>query len=403
MTSPLRRAGILTLLLFAMGSAPAFPGPGDVKAQSLLGTGGLGVPVEAVGAQGRGMGSVGAGLFGWHLSPHDPGAAHGLRIPSVVASMQPTTVTVDANGEPVEGGGTRFPLLGITFPFDRGVLTVTFAGAFDQDWEARHEHLVDLGPEAVDVEDVFRSQGGLSTLRVGWSRTVAEDFGVGVGVGTYLGSIERSFTRNFDTEQVGEDVEPFRAQGRWDARGPTAAVGLTWQPSSSFRVGGSAVWSGDLELRPTDASVEAGVEERGKYTLPTEFRVGGSASLTPVIALNLGVSYADWSEIGNELRDGGSRGPAWSYGGGLEWRGVQLLGRPLPIRAGHRRTELPFLYQGEPADEAVTTGGFSLALAEAEEVPLARVDVAVERGSREAGDFSERLWRTTVTLRLAGG
>ncbi len=393
------RIPVLFVLLLLFLAAPWNPGP--LEAQSLLGAGGLGVPVDPMDARARAMGSGGPGLFGWHLSPHDPGAGAGMNLPSVTATLQPTSSQMVRNGETLDVGGTYFPHVAVSYPFDRGVLSVTLAGVLDQEWDARVESTMNLAGEPVVVEDIFRSRGGVSSLRVGWSRRIGTTLGVGAALGTYLGSIDREFSRTFDQEAVGEDVEPFRARGRWNARGLNGLAGVTWQPSSSLRLGGSMTWPGSLEMRSVDGGEAE--DERGTYDLPVELRLAASGRLTSQLAVSLGVGTADWTSTGEDLQEGGTVGRAWNYGGGLEWSAIQLLGRTLPLRFGYRAADLPFLFEGQAASERSTVGGIGIHLSDAEAMPLARIDVAVERGDRDAGTFSEEFWRTTVTLRLAGG
>jgi hypothetical protein len=69
--SRLRVACVTVMLLAA---------PAGVSGQSLFARGGLGVPVEPIGARAKGMASLGIGLFGSSLSPVDPAA--GLEVPS---------------------------------------------------------------------------------------------------------------------------------------------------------------------------------------------------------------------------------------------------------------------------------------------------------------------------------
>jgi hypothetical protein len=52
--------------------------------------------------------------------------------------------------------------------------------------------------------------------------------------------------------------------------------------------------------------------------------------------------------------------------------------------------------------ESALGGGIGVLLARAGDIPLARVDVAVERGRREGGSLGEDFWRTTLTFRAAG-
>jgi hypothetical protein len=114
------------------------------------------------------------------------------------------------------------------------------------------------------------------------------------------------------------------------------------------------------------------------------------------------MSYADWKPSPEGLGAETVAGAVMSFGGGIEWQGGGFGSRTLPIRLGMRRSDLPFLLNGEKPIETLFSGGVGLNLTQAESFVLAGVDMAVERGSREAGAFSEDFWRATFTFRVSG-
>jgi hypothetical protein len=201
-----------------------------------------------------------------------------------------------------------------------------------------------------------------------------------------------------DPESVGGGVEAFVVQGRWRASGAFASAGVAWDPSDLLRVSAAVTWTDKLGFSPTTTSTAEG----GEYSIPLEWRVGATATLTPGLALSAGVVFADWSDVGQELGEGTTREGSWSYGGGIEWARASLFGRPFPLRIGLRQQDLPFHFDAIPARERTISGGFGLGLVETDGIPIARVDVGFERGSRDAGNLSESFLRTTVSLRLAG-
>jgi hypothetical protein len=296
-------------------------------------------------------------------------------------------------------GNTRFPVIGVSYPYRGSAFTVSMGSFLEQEWEVRNTLMLDLAGEEVEARDTFRSEGGIGQLRLGWGRRITESVAVGASGGILTGSLERSLTRELDPDQVGPDVDPFQTAARWSASGTVVSAGAAWNPSEMVRVGGSATWFGDLTLRPVAGS---GGGTRS-YSLPIEYRVGGTFEMAPRLSLVLGTTYADWTGAGEDLGGGGTRGAVWSYGGGIEWTGAALLGRPLPLRLGYRQRDLPFLFQGEAGSERGFSGGFGINLADTEEMPIARLELGVQRGSRDAGALSEDFWRATVSVRLAGG
>ncbi len=370
--------------------------PGALEAQSLLGTGGLGIPSEALDARSRALGGVGVGLSGWQLLPNDPGSTGGLFLPSITLTMQPASVSV--NGAE-SAGRTRFPVVAVSYPYRNVIFSVQFGSFLEQEWEARTERTIAIGDEQVLATDVFESKGGVGVARFGAGYRIIPTLAVGANVGTYIGALERRFIRELDPVAVGPDVEPYAIRGRWRSSGTTVAVGVAWDPSPLFRLGATVTHSGDLEMSPVGET--AG--EARKYPIPLEYRAGGTFSLTPGVALALGASYADWSETGAAMTDTETRAGTWTYGGGVELAGVSLRERRIPFRLGVREQQLPFHFQGAESSERSYSAGFGIHVADAEDVPVARFELSLERGSRSAGALSEEFWRTTLSIRLAGG
>jgi hypothetical protein len=89
-------------------------------------------------------------------------------------------------------------------------------------------------------------------------------------------------------------------------------------------------------------------------------------------------------------------------GAGLELAQARLFGRTTPLRVGFRRRGLPFALEGESAHEQSFSAGFGLPLNVTNEVVLAAMDLAVERGNRTSGSYREDFWRATLSLKVAG-
>lgn len=395
----MRKLVALGVVLVSTVTADVAP----VQGQSLLGAGGFGMPVEALGARSRGMGGLGMGLPGTALLPGDPAAARNLQIPMITASYQPTWATYQFQGSEREATASRFPYMGIAYPVGAvgGVATLTLSGVLDQNWEAIRESTFVLGSgQILDVTDRFRSEGGVSALRLGWAQNVTESVGVGLTLGSYLGNLRRSLARTFRQGDVPADaLNPFQQGMEWRLTGPTAVLGATWDPSELVRVAGSVTWSGDLHAEPKGSSEGPGQD----MDLPLEYRMGATGSLSPRLSLNVGASYADWSGVTDDLNSGSGVGDVWSYGGGLEWEGPQLLGRTFPLRLGGRHTDYPFRFEGVAPAEDVVAFGVGLNLLGNPDQPVAAFDLSFEIGSRDAGSFSESFTRATFSVRVAGG
>ena len=73
-----------------------------------------------------------------------------------------------------------------------------------------------------------------------------------------------------------------------------------------------------------------------------------------------------------------------------------------PLRFGYRRSTLPFSFDADEVTERIYSGGVGLALNRTNNITLASVDLAVERGRRWAGGIAENFWRGTISFQAAG-
>ncbi len=385
----------------AVGIGMALLLPGAATGQSLLGTRGLGLPLEALDARSRALGSEGVGLLGGNLNPTELASATALLIPTVNFTLQPHWQSGTLDGESMSSQGMRFPLLGIAYPVEslNGMVTLTFGSFMDQRWEIQESGTEELAGVPTPVTNTFRSDGGIAALRLGWAQRFGSTLSVAVSGGLHTGSVTRTYIRTFDSLAVpSSELIPFTDGGKWRYSGPTAALGAVWDPVQFLRLGGSVTWSGDLEADPSSDTSGEGAS----YAIPTVFRLGASGVLTTRLSLTVGMSYADWTSTEDGLNPETVGGGVLSYGGGVEWAASGFGDRTLPIRLGIRRADLPFLFSGEQPAETVYSGGFGLNLTQAEQFVLAGIDFAIERGSRTAGILDETFWRASMTFRVSG-
>jgi len=375
--------------------------PGTLDAQSLLGTRGLGLPIEAMNARARALGSEGVGLMDGNLNATELATATGLLLPTANFSLQPHWGSGSVDGTSVEAQGTRFPLLGLAYPVLslNGMVTLTYGAFMDQRWKAQETETIEVEGVPTTVTNTFTSDGGIAALRLGWSQRFGRTLSLSVNGGLHTGSVVRTYRRNFD-ELAGKFPEllAFSDGGKWVYHGLTAGLGAAWDPVDVLRLGASVTWSGDLDAKPTDDT--AG--RAATYALPTVFRFGATGVLTPALSLSLGTSYQNWTGSEGGLEPEVVAGGIWSFGGGLELEASGPWGRTLPLRIGMRRAGLPFLFNGEKATETLYSGGLGLNLTQADQFVLAGADLALERGGRTAGTLKEDFWRMTLTFRVSG-
>lgn len=376
--------------------------PGALSGQSLLSGYGFGAPMESLDARALALGGMGMGLSGTELAAHDPAAAADLAVPAILFTTLTSWNDVQEAGQSSSFTTTRFPNLGIMYPV-RGVGTfsLAFNGVMDQTWTVTQERLLTLEGAAgtqARVTDTFESDGGVSALRLGLARRLSPQLAVGATVGTYMGSLTRRFTRSFDSLEVETGVPDFQIGGFWDYSGFIASVGATVDLGSVARVSGSWSLGGELEADPSTDTDGGSLA----VSMPSELRFGGSALLSDRLNLSAGILFADWTRAGEDI-PGVEGGSVLRLGGGVEWSGASLLGKPSSIRLGYRRGDLPLRREGDPeVTESVFSGGLGMNLLQSGPLLLARTDFTVERGRRDAGVFTEEFWRLAVTLRVSG-
>ena len=388
-----RHAGIgagLAVLLLAL--------PGQATAQSLFSGYVFGSPLEIGDARQVALGSVGIGLGGTPISPHDPAAGVDLVLPSVAFTGQGLWGTAQEPGGSSDFHASRFPSIGIVYPIPGVVsLSASFTGVLDQNWEVAEERLLAIGDEGTRVTDRFVSDGGVSSLRFGIARRLTPNISVGLNAGTYLGDVTRRFARSFDSLPVEGELPDFQVGGNWDYGGAMAAVGSVVEFPGVGRLAGSVTWGGELRASPTAGTDGEGVT----LDMPFEYRVGGTAILSQALFLNAGVHLADYGSTAEAL-DGVAGASMFRVGAGLEWAGASLLGKSSALRLGYRRGEMPFRPETETdIVESIFSAGLGINLLEVQGAVLAESDFAVEWGSRDSSLFTEDFFRFSVSLRMS--
>lgn len=386
------RALVVGLLLTA-ASAPA-------SAQSLFNAAGIGLPIEAIDGRARALGSIGIGLPGASLLPTDPAASARLLVPGALLVAQPTWVDMTRTGAAGHRyfRGSRFPLFAASYPAFGGMATLHARSVLDQGYRGERPVTLDFGGTQVQATDVFEQDGSVAALTVGYARMVGPTTSVGISAGRYTGSVASTLAREFDDSVSTNQVVPYGSEGSWSYSGYQVTAGVSSDVAGLVRVAASATLSTDLDAHGTGTTTGA---DRS-FNIPLQLRVGASSELAPGFSLSASAARADWSGIASDLSAGAQAGSATSYGVGLELTQVRLFGRTSPLRLGFRRTGLPFSLEGGGAHEQSFAGGLSLALNETNEIVLAAVDFALEKGRRTGGSYREDFWRATVSLRVSG-
>lgn len=385
-----RRVVAAGLVAVAFAAEPA-------HAQSLFNAAGLGTPVEALDGRARAMGSVGIGLPGRSIMPTDPGGLARLGISTGVMAASPSWVDYSAAGD--RSGsfqGNRFPLMGIGYPVLGGMASIQIGSFLDQTYEVTRVGETDLGDGPVRTSDAFVQDGAVSNVNLGFARALGERYTAGLTIGRYAGSLDRTLERTYGDETDAANVDTYIESGVWSWTG--------W----SLTAGGSADFenlrvAASVQI-PTDLTGTASAETRGsdeRFALPTQYRVGATASLGPSVLVHGSAVLSDWSDTQGQLNTGFA-GSGSGFGVGVELSRARLLGKDAPLRFGFRRVGLPFAFEDESVTERTFSGGFGLVLNETAGIVLAGVDLSLERGLRSSATLTENFWRATLSLLTSG-
>ena len=374
-----------------------FSGAGQVSGQSVFNAAGLGVPSEALDGRARSLGNLGIGLPGPGFIPTDPAAAGRLTLATGVIASQPSWVEYSTSG--TESGSfqaNRFPLLGVAYPIFQGMASIQIGSFLDQRYTESSVGSVDLSTGTVPTLDEFVQNGSVSNVNLGYSRLFGRDIAAGLGVGRYAGSVVRTLTRTFEDGSTG-DVDSYVEEGRWSYTGHHLTAGVSTGLGDNVHVAAS------VQI-PTALDASASDETEGAdrtYDLPVQYRFGASATYGTLLFTGSAV-LADWSGAQDALTGAVQAGSANGFGVGLEFSRARLWGRDAPLRFGFRRTGLPFSFGSDDVIERIMSGGVGLALNTTNDVVLAAVDLAIERGRRSGMGVVEKFWRATVSFKASG-
>lgn len=376
-------------LLLGLSAAPA-------SAQSLFATRGLGVPVMPVDARAAALGGIGVGLLGFHTSMTNPAELAGLSRRGVSAALQPVSTSVELEGVEDGTSGTRFPLLSILYPVSqRLVLSLGYGGYLDQSWGVVTEGEQVIDGETVATNDLLRSIGGISQMRLSAAWSLSPTFSIGAAAGLLAGNVERQAARTFSDSAA--TIRFFEERVRWRFSAPIAAVGMRWDAIPGVRLGASAMVGGDLEARSDDD----GAEDRS-YGSPLDLTAGASVRISQLFLATAGGSWSRHpTTSGTTVTTETMR-----FGGGLEYQGVRSGLRAYPLRLGVHWAQLPYHLEGE--DQPTELGGsFGVGFRLGDPMdPAAVADFGVERSMRTGlsggavDGLDEQLWRFTFSLSL---
>lgn len=358
---------------------------------------GLGYPVEPVDGRSAALGGTGIGLLGGTFSLRSPADLLLHAEPGFGMSFSGEAVTVEGEDGSLDTGRERFTTIRALVPFGDWAVAFGFGSEFDQDWSVRFQDTLVLADGSVPFEEAREHDGGISSIDLSVARRLGP-LGVGVSAQRLTGSLRQTFFRAFGLPLGTAPVLAGIADGQEVAyRAWRFKAGASIAVSDRFVVSGSFGLGGTLH-----ATVLDGDGSDAEFDLPTTLEIGGSARLSDRLLVTAAGGWGGWSVV--TPRDGGPGSAFTSHdvnwmGGGIEYRGLSLLGGGLPIRFGARRADLPFSLGAEGLDESAITGGFGWEFQDG----LAVLDLSFEAGRR--GDLAsqgleESFQRMTLSFTL---
>jgi len=396
----MKRASLFALA-FALAASP------EVGAQSLFATRGLGVPAPPVDARSRALGGTGIGLLGLNTSLVNPADVAGIGRRGVSAALQPGSASPELAGESGSISASRFPLIRFMYPLSARVTASLGYGSFlEQSWAVELEGSEQIGSQTVVTRDVIQSTGGIARVGLGLAWQVTPSFAVGGAAGLLTGNLDRRITRSFGGDSA-TSLLPFETRLRWDFDGTFFTGGIRLDAAGVARASASLTVMPDVQID----GVEAGARD-DQTQMPMRLNAGASGILSNTL---LAAAGAEWTRgaagpVFEAIDATAQQRDTWRVGGGFEYEGIRSRAKSYPLRLGASWAQLPYYNAGEtPATEWSASVGIGFRLAGDEAGPLAVADMAIERGGRSGlqstalpDGLKEPFWRFTFSLSLFG-
>jgi hypothetical protein len=361
-------------------------------AQSVFASRGLGYPIEPLDARSRGLGGVTTGLPDPVISMVNPASVAGMPGYAFVVALQPDHYDATAGSLRATGTTVRFPLLMAAFPVTQKLAVQIGYGAYlDQHWQAVQSDSITLSTGRVGVEDRFSSNGGVARFQAGAAYRVTERLSVGAAADLFTGAAHDSAVRTLT------GLLPATSEVVYTYSGLGVGVGARFQPTDHSSVSAAVHGGGRIRARADSSGTES-----KDYSNPLTVDAGASAQLAPALVAVASGHWAGWSTIDDELAASGGARDATAAAAGVEYTGLNLFRKTMPLRLGGRYAQLPFRWAGAAAfpNERAVTGGLGVSFAGG----LALIDASAERGWRggASAGVDEPYWRFSFSLRVLG-
>lgn len=262
--------------------------------------------------------------------------------------------SVDANGTKDQSTVIRFPLFaGALHAGPDWVFGLSFSNVLDRSWGTQNFGYYQLaGGDSIQYTQVFRSQGGITNIRLAAGWRVSNELRVGLGAHYITGQTSLSIVELFNDS----GYATFQQLTVVNATGAALSAGLEWSPVQTFAIGLSGQFGGVLHARRNDTLVA---------TARVPSRAGASLVFAgiPGVAISADGEWTGWSDMNGLAQSAIKAVDTWDYGAGAEIRVASMGGADVPLRFGLRQRNLPYQADSQTVRESVISGGIGIPVA----------------------------------------
>ncbi|MEA2064158.1 MAG: hypothetical protein U9P14_10700, partial [Gemmatimonadota bacterium] len=386
------KSAFAVLFLLAVGIFAA----SDLEADSVLGAGHFGIPVQPADARSRALGGASAALPGEDFSFTNTARTVNFRRSGFNGLISQNYRTLKGASSTDRLRSTEFQSFRAVFPsIKRFVFSWGIFQCRDLDWKMGDRIVVPVLND--ELERSYSSDGGMFVSRIGIARTVAPHLALGLGLDWMLGRTRQWRKLDFSNDDLLDSAEQYKYS--YSCFRPSFSV-LTGY--SKFSVGFSLTVPGTSNIDKTSIYTSGFNEkETMQLDLPFSWRLGTAVSITRRSLLAVDLECEGWGSRDFRLDPLYEHTDQWRFCLGYEILPATGEQRPfyrrVPLRMGYSRTTYPFKIAGQRVGEQFITFGTGMYFGGGNGL----VDIAVEIGRRKAyaeGLPEESLVRFTVSM-----
>ena len=365
-------------------------------ADSVLGSGHFGIPVQPVDARSRALGGASVALPGEVFSFTNPARTVNFRRSGFNGVIAQDYRTVKGPYSTDKLSSTEFLAFRAVFPtFKRFIVSGGIFQSRDLEWVA--DDRVDLPYWPGKLRRYYSSEGGIYVSRISVARTVSPHLALGLGVDWMFGKIRQRRDLDFGTFGYRNSSEEFSYQ--YSGFRPTFGM-LTGYRRFSFGFALTVPKKCTIDKRSTFSSGYT-AKETISMDFPVALRIGTAFNVSSRGLIAADLEFEGWSNLKATLDPRLSPANQWRFSLGYELLPASGDQRPfyrkVPLRVGYSRSAYPFKIDGEPVGEQFFSFGTGLYFGQGSGL----IDIAFEIGKRKAvapGLPEESLFRVIVSL-----